>query len=77
MLTVLSEKRGAWINGDEHLLDRLYRDEQKAIQEVAGKVARTSPAVMCQLTFMYFGKYVGNTGGTDPLPWTMGEDVKR
>ena len=69
----LPQRRGApWTIGEEHRVDRLYREEQKTIHQIAVQVARTTPAVMARLSLMYFGK----PGGVDRLPWNSGDDVQ-
>ena len=69
----LPGRHGApWTIGEEHLMDRLYREEQKTIHQIAVQVARTTRAVMGRLSLMYFGK----GGGVDRLPWNSGDDVQ-
>ena len=69
----LPGRHGApWTIGEEHLVDRLYREEQKTIHQIAVQAARTTQAVMGRLSLMYFGK----PGGVDRLPWNSGDDVQ-
>ena len=69
----LPQRRGApWTIGEEHRVDRLYREEQKTIHQIAIQVARTTSAVMGRLSLMYFGKL----GGVDRLPWTSEDDFE-
>ena len=69
----LPRRHGAkWTIGEEHLIDQLYREEQKTIHETAVQVARATQAVRGRLSLMYFGR----PGGLDRLPWNSEDDVQ-
>ena len=71
----LPQRRGApWTIGEEHRVDRLYREEQKTIHQIAIQVARTTEAVMGRLSFMYFGMEAWNN--VDRSPWNNEDDVQ-
>ena len=66
----LSRHGAYWTIEEEHQIDRLYRLEQKQVQNVACIVGRTPEAVMGRLALLYFGKS-GGTGDTR-RPWSDG-----
>ena len=71
----LPQRRGApWTIGEEHRLDRLYREEQETIHQIAIQVARTTSAVMGRLSLMYFGMVAWDN--VDRSPWNYEDDVQ-
>ena len=65
-----------WTIEEEHLLDRLYRGEDRTVQEIASMLGRNEIATRCRLTLLYFGREGGTESQRDPKPWCDGIDAQ-
>ena len=73
----MSRAYNRWNVEEEHALDRFYRGEQQTVHDIASRLSRTTSAVRCRLTLLYFGVRSDADSQHDLQgPWTNADDAK-
>ena len=65
-----------WTIEEEHVLDRLYRREDKVVQDVADILGRTELITRARLTLLYFGREGATESRRDPQTWCAADDAR-
>lgn len=68
--------RTPWTIEEEHVLDRLYRGEDKVVQDVADILGRTELITRARLTLLYFGREGATESRRDPQTWCAADDAR-